>query len=133
MSSYVQVICYCYYILFLVPKPEMIISPENVTILPNQSFFMNCLALSFGFLKDDCWTKRDGVLPKTTVKSCVHNILFDPLIDQTTNVYNLAVYNVQASDEGWYCCVATNDAGSTVDCAWLEIDSKLHAKQKAEL
>ena len=110
----------------------MIISPENVTVLPNQSFFMNCLALSFGLLKDDCWTKRDGILPRTAVKSCVHNILFNPLSEKTTkNIYNLAVYNVQSSDEGWYCCVATNEAGSTVDCAWLEIDSKLHAKQKA--
>ena len=104
----------------------MIISPENVTVLPNQSFIMNCLALSFGLLKDDCWSKRDGVLPQTAVKSCIHNILFDPLSERTTkNVYNLAVYNVQPSDEGWYCCVATNEAGSTMDCAWLEIDSKL--------
>ena len=84
----------------------MIISPENVTVLPNQSFIMNCLALSFGLLKDD-WSKRDGILPQTVVKSCIHNILFDPLSERMTkNIYNLAVYNVQPSDEGWYCCVA---------------------------
>ena len=112
----------------------MIISPKNVTILPNQCFIMNCLALSFGFLKDDCWTKHNGILPQTAVKSCTHNILSNPLSEKTIkSIYNLAMYNVQPSDEGRYCCVATNDAGSTVDCAWLEIDSKLHAKQKAEL
>ena len=111
--------------LFLAPRPEMIISPENVTVLPNHTFTMNCLALSFGLLKYD-WSKRDGILPQTVVQSCIHNILFDPLEDQTTNIYNLAVYNVQPSDEGWYCCVATNKAGSTVDCAWLEVNSKLH-------
>ena len=120
-SSLTIIIAFC----FLAPKPEMIISPENVTVLPNHSFTMNCLALSFGLLKYD-WSKHDGVLPQTAAQSCVHNILFDPLIDQTTNVYNLAVYNVQPSDEGWYCCVATNEAGSTVDCAWLEVNSKLH-------
>ena len=111
--------------MFLAPKPELILSPENVTVLPNHTFTMNCLASSFGLLKYD-WNKCDGILPQTAVQSCIHNILFDPLRDQTTNIYNLAVYNVQPSDEGWYCCVATNKAGSTVDCAWLEVNSKLH-------
>ena len=113
--------------IFIVPKPKMIISPKNTTILPNQSFIMICLAVSSGLLKDDCWSKRNGRLPQTAIKSCVHNILFDPLSEQTTkNVYTLTVYNVQPSDEGWYCCVATNEAGSTVDCAWLEVNSKLY-------
>ena len=102
----------------------MITSPKNVTVLPNHSFTMNCLASSFGLLKYD-WSKRDGILPETAVQPCVHNILFDTLSEQATSVYNLAVYNVQPSDEGWYCCVATNEAGSTVDCAWLEVNSKL--------
>ena len=101
----------------------MIISPENVTVLPNHTFTMNCLALSFGLLKYD-WSKRDGILPQTA-QLCIHNILFNPLSEQTTDVYNLAVQNVQLSDEGWYCCVATNEAGSTVNCAWLEVNSKL--------
>ena len=113
----------------------MVISPKNITILPNQSFIMNCLAVSSGLVRDDCWTKRNGILPQTAIKSCVHNILFDPLSgEQTTkNVYNLAVYNVQPSDEGWYCCVATNEAGRTVDCAWLEVNSKSHANLEAYL
>ena len=86
---------------------------------------MNCLASSFGLLKYD-WSKRDGILPQTAVQSyIIHSILFDPLSEQTTDIYNLAVYNVQPSDEGWYCCGATNKAGSTVDCAWLEVNSKL--------
>jgi len=87
---------------------------------------MNCLALSFGLLNYD-WNKRDGILPQTAVKSCAHSILFNPLAEETTTVFNLAVYNVQPSDKGWYCCVATNEGGSTVHCAWLEVDSKLHA------
>ena len=109
--------------LFLVPKPEIIVPPKNVTLRPNQSFTMSCLALSLGLVKDDCWIKRDGILPQRAVKSCTHNVLLNPLSEKTKNVFNLAVYNVQPSDEGWYCCVATNDAGSTVDCARLEVDS----------
>ena len=103
----------------------MIVSPENVTVPSNHSFTMNCLALSFGLLKYD-WSKRDGILPQTAVQSCVYNILFDPLSEKPTSVWNLAVYNVQPSDEGWYCCVATNEAGSTMDCAWLEVNSMLN-------
>ena len=30
----------------------------------------------------------------------------------------------QPSDEGWYCCVATNECGAVDECAWLEMDSK---------
>ena len=84
----------------------MVISPKNVTVLPNHSFTMNCLTLSFGLLKYN-WSKRYGILPQTAVQSYIHNILFDPLSEQATSVYNLAVYDVQPSDEGWYCCVAT--------------------------
>ena len=84
---------------------------------------MKCLALSFGLITYD-WSKQDGILPQTAVKSCTHNIMFDPPGEETTDVYSLTVYNVQPSDEGWYCCVATNEGGSTMDCAWLEVNSK---------
>ena len=86
---------------------------------------MSCLALSFGLLKYN-WSKRDGVLPQTAVKSYTHNIMFNIHDPETTDVYSLTMHNVQASDEGWYCCIATNKGGSSMDCAWLEVDSKLH-------
>ena len=86
---------------------------------------MNCLALSFGLLKYE-WSKRNEVLPETAVHSYIHSNPFDPRREETTSIYNLAVYNVQPSDEGWYCCAATNEAGSTKNCAWLEVNSMLH-------
>ena len=113
--------------LFLVPIPEMIMSPRNITILPSHSFTMNCLALSFGTLQYD-WSKRDGVLPQTAVKSYNHNFLSNTLSGKPTSIYSLAVHNVQPSDEGWYCCVATNEGGNRIDCAWLEVNSKLYYK-----
>ena len=47
---------------------------------------------------------------------------------KTIFVQNEAVeYSInitQPSDEGWYCCVATNECGAVDECAWLEMDSK---------
>ena len=103
----------------------MITSPRNITVRPNRSFTMNCLALSFGLLKYD-WNKQNGILPQTAVKSSSHNVTFSTLGEQVADVYNLVMNNVQPSDEGWYCCVATNQVGSTTSCAWLEVNSKLH-------
>ena len=86
---------------------------------------MNCLALSFGLVTYN-WYKHYGFLPQTAVKSYSSNIAFSTLNEQRVDVYNLAVHNVRLSDEGWYCCVATNQEGSRTDCAWLEVNSKLH-------
>ena len=105
--------------------PEMILSPRNITVLPSHSFTMNCLALSFGPLQYD-WTKRNGILPQTAMKSCNRNFLSNALSGKPISVNNLAVHNVQPSDEGWYCCEATNEGGSRTDCAWLEVNSKLY-------
>ena len=109
----------------IVRQPEIIISPENVTVLPSHSFTMKCLALSFGLIKYD-WSKHDGILPQTAVKYYTENVLFNPPGEGTTDVYSLTMNDVQPSDEGWYCCVATNEGGSTMDCAWLEVNTKLH-------
>ena len=85
---------------------------------------MKCLALSFGSMKYD-WSRRDGIIPQTAVKSCAQNLLFSLPGEEAIEVYSLTMNNVQPSDEGWYCCVATNEGGSTMDCAWLDVNSKL--------
>ena len=36
----------------------------------------------------------------------------------------LNISNAQVSNEGKYCCVATNECGGTARCAWLEVKSK---------
>ena len=100
----------------------MIIPLNNITIFPNQNFVFNCLASSSGVLTYD-WSKRDGILPQNAEKSYSHTVFFNSVNGETTLGYNLKVQNAQVSDEGWYCCVAANEAGSTTDCAWLEIDS----------
>ena len=112
-----QLLCFV-----LVRHPEMIIPLKNVTILPNQDFDLNCLASSSGVLTYN-WKKQDGNLPQTAVESYIHTVFFNSLTNETTVGYNLKVQNAQPLDEGWYCCVAANEAGSTTECAWLEINS----------
>ena len=106
--------------MFLVHQPEMITSLDNITVLPYQQCNLSCLALSRGVLTYD-WNKYGGNLSQNAVKSYVHENFFTSLGSEATLVYNLAVPNVQLSDEGWYCCVATNEAGSTTKCTWLEV------------
>ena len=100
----------------------MIISLEKITVFPYQDCNFSCLALSSGVLTYD-WNKHDGNLSNSAVKSYVHKTFFNSLGGEATLVYNLAVTNIQVSDEGWYCCVATNEGGSTTECTWLEVNS----------
>ena len=107
---------------FIPVYPEMIIPLKNITVFPNQDFNLDCLALSSGVLTYD-WNKHDGDLPQTAVKSYIHKTFFNSLGGKTALAYTLAVQNAQPSDEGWYCCVAANEAGYTTECAWVEINS----------
>ena len=66
------------------------------------------------------WNKHDGNLSQTAVKSYIHKNFLNRT---ATLVYDLAVHNVAVSDEGWYCCTATNEGGTTTECAWLEVNS----------
>ena len=91
-------------------------------MLPNDSFNFNCLALSSGVLTYN-WSKNDGNLPPAALKSYIHETFLSSLGGTATLVCNLGVHNVTVSDEGWYCCTATNEGGTTTGCAWLEVNS----------
>ena len=91
------------------PWPPILISH----LFQHSLFLDSWPQVSSGLLTYDC-SKSDGILPQTAVKSCSHNIMFNPLGKETTDVYSLTMHNVQASDEGWYCCIATNEGGTGV-------------------
>ena len=100
----------------------MILPSGNIALFPFQDCKLNCLALSSGVLAYD-WIKWNGDLPQTAKKSYIHGTFFNSLGSETTVVYNLAITSVQPSDEGMYCCVATNEGGNTTRCTWLEVNS----------
>ena len=103
--------------------PEFIEAPENVTVLPDETVNFYCLAFSHGGLLYD-WKVKKGSIPLTAIES------YDPwqysTLGQTTTINNLTMMNTKESDEGWYCCMVTNECGSVQECAWLEVDSKLN-------
>jgi len=105
----------------VVPCPEIIEPPVNNTVIHGQTAIFYCLAFSFGFLTYD-WKKLNGnSIDPSTVKTYIHK----DVLKGTTAVRSLEIPNVQLSDEGKYCCVATNECGSITKCAWLNVIGKV--------
>jgi len=100
------------FILFnAVPCPEILQVPHNITTLPGQMVNFTCLAYSHTTLQYK-W-KRTKELLSSSKTTCAQNDAEEYSINIT-----------KPSDEGWYCCVATNECGDVDECAWLEMDSK---------
>jgi len=94
-------------------------------VFPDQTANFSCLAVSLGAIVYD-WKKSNGhKLSQTVVQSYNHKTISN-LFNKKTVFHNLAIPNVQPSDEGYYCCVVYNEHGSTKKCAWLEVNSKVH-------
>ena len=117
---------------YVVPCPEIIKPYNNITVSINKAAYLYCLASSCGDFTYD-WIKAASNLSPFAVTSFVNKnfLYFD---DQTALTYQLTIPNVQLSDEGWYCCSATNKCGTTKKCVWLEVKSKfLHTTKLIEL
>ena len=109
--------------LIIVPLPEIVRPLENVSVPFLQTVSLCCLALSHGALTYN-WKRLDGnQLSSGSTKSYIHKKFSD--INQDTITYQLKIHKVKLSDEGWYCCVVTNNGGHTEKCIWLEVDCKL--------
>jgi len=99
-------------LIHVVPCPEIITAPLNITLIPGEIAKFDCLAYSHGSLKYS-WKKKNStsLLPSSKATECTEAVTF-------------SIGNTQPSHEGWYCCVATNECGDVEECAWLEVDSK---------
>jgi len=118
-EAYAQVY-HLVYIFVIVPCPEIIEPPKNNSVLLEQTAKFYCLAFSFGSLTYD-WRKLNGnSVDHSTVKSYVHK----KVIRGATAVRSLEIPNIELSDKGEYCCVATNECGSVTKCAWLNVIGK---------
>ena len=109
--------------MLVVPCPEMIRMPKNVTALPGRVANFSCLVLSFGGLVYDWIRINNASLSQSAIKT-YKRWQFSSFRGQIAAVYHLVVMNIKLSDEGWYCCVATNECGYIKKCAWLEVNSK---------
>ena len=102
----------------------MILKPEPIKVRPDTAVTFSCVAWSYGGLLYE-WSKNGSLtLPSNSTVFYEDKLL--PLNSINTTMYEITIYNVQETDEGHYCCMASNDCGSTTKCAWLEVDSKLN-------
>ena len=102
----------------------MVRVPKNVTALPGRAVNFSCLALSFSGLLYNWKRKSNATIPSSAIKS-YKRWPFARFLGHITAVYHLEIMNIKPSDEGWYCCVATNECGFAKECAWLEVNSKI--------
>jgi len=79
-----------------------------------------CLVWSYGGLEYK-WSKDSITLSSNASVSFQDGIVFPMGTSCTTTMYQFKASNIHTSDEGMYCCVASE---STTRCAQLEVDSK---------
>ena len=117
--------CNLIVLLHLVHYPEIIRFPENTTVLPQSAANFFCLASSQSGLIYD-WKIWDRPHLPHFASISYDKWQFSALEGHFTTVSRLVISNVQPSNEGWYCCLATNERGMVKECAWLEVNSKLY-------
>jgi len=93
-----------------------------VVVRPGDMVKFSCLAWSYGGLVYE-WSKNNITLPSNASVS-FENAAFSKDTSCITTMYHFEITNVQLTDEGMYCCIASNECGNTTKCAWLEVDSK---------
>ena len=92
-------------------------------MLPHGVANFSCLATSQSGLIYDWKVLNKSSLPYFA-SSYYDKWQFSAFEGHLTTVSHLAITSVQPSNEGWYCCLATNERGTVKECAWLEVNSK---------
>ena len=108
-----------------VPCPILLILPENTTTVIGEDVHFSCLAFSFGSLRYD-WKRKDGNQVTMTTQR-------NPSQDGSYLIENMTIKNVNTTNEGWYCCVTTNECSKDrMHCAWLEVRGEHSLEQTVE-
>ena len=111
-------------VIFIVPCPQMIITPQPVVVRPSATVTFSCLAWSYGGVIYK-WNRNGTYNLPSNATVFFQDKPFPADTNCFTTVYELKIVNVHIRDEGLYCCIASNECGNNKRCAWLEVDSKL--------
>ena len=84
-------------------------------VLPEQTVEFTCSVLSNDTVNVE-WKKKNGLLPTDSLEISQFNE------EKNEMTSSLKITKVKLSNEGQYCCVATNKCGSKEGCAWLQIN-----------
>lgn len=109
-----SIITLCY---IIVPCLKIIKYPENTTVIPEQDTRFICSALGYGTLKYH-WERKNSSLSSHSI-STLEMAKFN---GQNITISALKITKVQPLDEGLYCCVVSNECGSSEGCAWLQVN-----------
>ena len=101
----------------LVPPPELLIPPENITASAYSEMALSCTGRGFGDVKV-VWTKPPSKMTTTAQYSTER--YDDRIVSTLTIPHAVEIYS------GTYCCAVVNHVGSSdVQCASLQVNSKL--------
>ena len=104
----------------------MILYPIPTKVRPDTTVMFSCMAWSYSGLTYE-WNKNDSLTLPNSSAVTYENRPLKTNDNINTTVYELTLFNVQETNEGHYCCIASNGCGSTTECAWLEVDGELLA------
>ena len=94
--------------LYIVPCPEISLSPIKSSIIAEEDTTFSCQAFSFGTIEYK-WEKENSTISAKGIT------------DTCSSTSTLTIPNGAQSDEGNYCCIATNECGSVKECATLSV------------
>ena len=101
--------------IYIVPPPELLISPENISVSAYSEVKLSCTGRGFGDVKA-AWTKPPSKL--TTTAQYATERYDDRIVSTLTIPHALEIYS------GSYCCAIINHVGSSdVQCADLQVKS----------
>ena len=83
-------------------------------VFPEQTVEFTCSVLGNDSVNIE-WKKNNDLLPSNSLET-------SQVKGKNTIIGLLKITKVKPSDEGQYCCVATNECGSREGCAWLQIN-----------
>jgi len=102
----------------VVPPPELLISPENISMSAYSEVKLSCTGRGFGDVKV-VWTRPPSKL--TTTAQYATERYDDRIVSTLTIPHALEIYS------GSYCCAIVNHVGSSdVQCASLQVKSNLY-------